>query len=200
VEGNIFVLSAPSGAGKSTLIERLRAADPRLKFSVSYTTRPPREGEIHGEHYYFITPEEFHRRRGQGGLVEWVEQFDYYYGTGTDWVQRTISAGSDALLDLEIRGARALKAIFPAATLIFLVPPSLAELERRLTKRGNLPPRELAARLAQGQEELKQVHFYDYVVVNADLEQALADLRAIVTATRLRTAYLWPHLAARFQV
>ncbi len=200
MEGNIFVISAPSGAGKSTLIDRLRAADPRLQFSVSYTTRPPRPGEVHGQHYFFITAEEFRRRRDEGGLVEWVKQFGEYYGTGTAWIQQTIRSGADALLDLETRGARALKALFPAATLIFLVPPSLEELERRLAARGGLSPRELAARLAQGRDELREAHWYDFVVVNDDLERAVAHLQAVITASRLRTSYLWPHLAARFQV
>lgn len=200
MEGSIFVISAPSGAGKSTLIQKLLAADPRLKFSISYTTRPPRQGEVHGEHYYFISPEEFRRRREQGALVEWVEQFGFYYGTGTEWVQQTIMAGMDALLDLETRGARALKAAFPEAALIFLAPPSWAELERRIISRGELSPRELASRLAQGREELRQAHWYDFVVVNDVLEQALADLQAVITACRLRTARLWPRLATRFQV
>lgn len=200
MEGSIFVISAPSGAGKSTLIARLRAADPRLKFSVSYTTRAPRQGEVHGQHYFFVTPEEFRRRRDEGGLVEWVEQFGSYYGTGTAWVQQTIESGADALLDLETRGARALKAVFPAATLIFLAPPSLAELERRLAARGGLSTRELATRLAQGREELQEAHWYDFVVVNDALERALTDLQAVITASRLRTSYLWPHLASRFQV
>ncbi len=200
MEGNIFVISAPSGAGKTTLIKELLAADPRLKFSVSYTTRPPRPGEVHGEHYYFISPEEFRRRREAGGLVEWVEQFGYYYGTGTEWVQHTILAGMDALLDLETRGARSLKAAFPAATLIFILPPSLEELERRLTARGELPPRELASRLAQGRAEIQEAPWYDFAVINDDLVRAVADLKAIITAVRLRISYLWPHLAARFQV
>lgn len=200
MDGSIFVISAPSGAGKSTLIQRLLAADSRLKFSVSYTTRPPRPGEVPGVDYHFISHEDFLRLRDSGGLVEWVEQFGHFYGTGVEWVRRTIHAGADALLDLEPRGARAIKSLFPAAVLIFILPPSLEELERRLSARGGLSPRELAQRLAQGREELKQASQYDYLVVNDDLDKADADLRAILTAARLRSGILWPHLAARFQV
>lgn len=198
--GSILVISAPSGAGKSTLIRRLLAADPRLRFSISYTTRPPRPGEVHGVDYHFISHEDFLRLRESGGLVEWVEQFGHFYGTGVEWVRRTISAGADALLDLEPRGAQAIRRLFPAAVLIFILPPSLEELERRLNARGGLSPRELTQRLAQGREELRQAPQYDYLVVNDDLARAEADLKAIITAARLRTGMVWPHLAPRFQV
>lgn len=198
--GNIFVLSAPSGAGKTTLIQRLLAADPRLKFSISYTTRPPRPGEVHGVDYYFISHADFLRLRESGALVEWVEQFGHFYGTGVDWVKRTITAGADALLDLEPRGAQAIKRLFPAAVLIFVLPPSLEELERRLRTRGGLSPRELEQRLAQGRAEILKAPSYDYLVVNDDVEQAAAALRAILTAARHRAGIIWPSLAARFQV
>ena len=200
MEGCVFVISAPSGAGKSTLIQRLLSADPRLHFSVSYTTRPPRPGEVHGVDYFFISPEDFLRLREEGGLVEWVEQFGYFYGTGTEWVRRTIRTGADALLDLEPRGAMAIKAMFPAAVLIFILPPSPEELERRLRARGTLSPRELALRLEQGREELRQAPGYDYLVINDELSRAQADLQAIITAARLRSSRLWPHLAGRFQL
>ncbi|MCL6620776.1 MAG: guanylate kinase [Syntrophobacterales bacterium] len=200
MEGSILVISAPSGAGKSTLIQRLLAADPRLRFSISYTTRPPRPGEVHGKDYHFISHEDFLRLRDSGGLVEWVEQFGYFYGTGVEWVRRTIAGGADALLDLEPRGARAIKALFPAALLIFILPPSLEELERRLRLRGGLSLRELAQRLEQGREELRQACHYDYLVVNEDLATAETELKAIITAARLRSSISWPHLAPRFQV
>jgi guanylate kinase len=130
--------------------------------------------------------------------VEWVEQFGYGYGTSREWVQETLTAGRDVIFDLEPRGARALKREFPEATLIFILPPSLEQLERRLKLRGDLAPEELQRRLAQGREELAQVPWYDFVVVNDDLTLALEQLKAIVTARRLSTGVLWPRLKPRF--
>jgi guanylate kinase len=175
------------------------ADDPGLRFSISYTTRPPRTGEVNGTDYFFVSPEEFGRLRDDGALAEWVEQFGYGYGTSRDWVSEMVASGADLVFDLDSRGARALKHHFPQATLIFILPPSLTELERRLTGRGNLDPQELARRLANGRAELKEVTWYDYLVVNDDIPTALYNLKAIVQAARCRTAQLWPHLAPRYQ-
>ena len=196
--GVILVVTAPSGTGKTTLLKELLAADPRLKFSVSYTTRQPRPGETPGRDYFFVSPAEFHRLNDRGGLVEWVEQFGYWYGTSREWVEQTLAQDLDLVFDIETRGARSLKAAFPEAVLIFILPPSLSALESRLRGRGDLEPAELARRLAEGREELKEVSRYDYLVVNDQLELALSQLRAIVTAARCRTSYLWPQLATGF--
>jgi guanylate kinase len=198
VPGEIFVITAPSGTGKTTLLKPLLAADPRLRFSISYTTRPRRPGEVEGQDYFFVSPSEFRQLRDSGALVEWVEQFGYEYGTSREWVQETVQAGTDLVFDLDSRGARALKNDFPQSTLIFILPPSLAELGQRLTHRGSLPPEELARRLENGRAELREAHWYDYMVVNDDLATALSHLQAIVTAARCRTARLWPRLAPRF--
>ncbi len=115
--GVILVVTAPSGTGKTTLLKKLLAADPRLKFSVSYTTRQPRPEETPGRDYFFVTPEEFHRLQDQGVLVEWVEQFGYWYGTSRDWVEQTLAQDLDLIFDIETRGARSLKAAFPEAVL-----------------------------------------------------------------------------------
>jgi guanylate kinase len=194
----VFVITAPSGTGKTTLLKKLLAGDPRLKFSISYTTRPPRPGEVPGRDYFFVTSEEFRRLREAGALVEWVEQFGYGYGTSRQWVAESLAAGDDVIFDIEVRGARALKAEFPQATFIFILPPSLDQLKRRLEVRGDLKPGELARRLEQGRAELAEVHWYDFVVVNDELDVALDQLRAIVTAERCRTSRLWSQLQPRF--
>ena len=196
--GEIFVVTAPSGTGKTTLLSALLAADPGLQFSISFTTRSPRPGEVHGQDYFFVTPEEFKSLRERGALVEWVEQFGYEYGTSREWVRETVARGADLVFDLDSRGAWAIKKDFPQSVLIFILPPSLEALEERLKGRGDLKPEELARRLRRGREEIRQVHAYDFVVVNDDLSQALNQLLAIVLAARCRTLHLWPGLAPRF--
>jgi len=198
VPGEIFVITAPSGTGKTTLLKPLMAADPRLRFSISYTTRPRRPLEVDGQDYFFVSPHEFRRLRDTGALAEWVEQFGYGYGTSRDWVLDMVRKGGDLIFDLDSRGARALKTEFPQGTLIFILPPSLAELKRRLKARGGLDPEELTRRLENGQAELRQAHWYDYLVINDDKATALSHLQAIVQAARCRTSQLWPHLAPRF--
>lgn len=192
------MVSAPSGAGKTTLLKRLLATEPGLRFSISYTTRPPRPQEIHGQDYFFVTREEFQQLRDQGGLLEWVEQFGHFYGTSRDFVIQSLDAGWGVIFDIEVRGAKAIKKSFPYATFIFVLPPSLEVLEARLKGRGGLTPEELARRLAQGRQDLAEAHWYDYLVVNDDLETALRELQAIVLASRCRTHRRWPALSGRF--
>ncbi|MBI4644314.1 MAG: guanylate kinase [Deltaproteobacteria bacterium] len=196
--GEIFVVTAPSGTGKTTLLKGLMAADPRLRFSISYTTRPPRPGEVSGRDYFFVSPEEFARLRETGALAEWVEQFGYGYGTSKEWILQALDSGQDLVFDLDTRGARALKESFPQGTFIFILPPNFPELKRRLQGRGDLGPEELARRLEQGRAELQEIPWYDYLVVNNDLHLALEQLRAIVTAARCRAARVWPGLEPLF--
>lgn len=196
--GEIFVVSAPSGTGKTTLLKALMARDPRLRFSISYTTRPPRPGEVPGQDYFFISPEEFNRLRDSGSLVEWVEQFGYGYGTSREWILKILAEGRDLVFDIDTRGARALKESFPQGTFIFILPPTLKELERRLKGRGNMEPEELARRLEQGRAELREIRWYDYLVINAEIPRALEQLRAIVFAARCRASRVWPRLEPLF--
>ncbi len=199
MSGNIFVITAPSGTGKTTLLKRLLDADVKLRFSISYTTRPPRPGEVPGKDYFFVSPAEFRRLRDQGAMVECVEQFGYWYGTSKEWIKEMLSEGHDLVFDLDTRGARAIKTHFPQATLIFILPPSLDELERRLKPRGDLEPAELDRRLQQGRGELREVFWYEFLVVNDQFEPALEQLKAIITACRLRVGQLWRQLAPRYQ-
>ena len=196
--GEIFVITAPSGTGKTTLLKPLMDADLRLRFSISYTTRPRRAGEVDGKDYFFVSPEEFRRLRDSGALAEWVEQFGYGYGTSREWVLDMVQKGGDLIFDLDSRGARALKTEFPQGTLIFILPPSLKELERRLTGRGGMDPEERDRRLANGRTELQEAHWYDYLVINDDKAVALSQLQAVVQAARCRTSQLWPQLAPQF--
>ena len=196
--GEIFIITAPSGTGKTTLLKPLMVADARLRFSISYTTRPRRASEVDGKDYFFVSPAEFRRLRDSGALAEFVEQFGYGYGTSREWVLETVRGGGDLIFDLDSRGAQALKGEFPQGTLIFILPPSLEELQRRLQGRGGLAPEELERRLANGRAELKEAHWYDYLVINDDKGAALAQLQAIVTAARCRTPQLWPELAPRY--
>jgi guanylate kinase len=198
VPGEIFVITAPSGTGKTTLLKPLMAADPRLRFSISYTTRPRRPSEVDGQDYFFVSPGKFWLLKNSGALAEWVEQFGYGYGTSREWVQETVESGADLVFDLDSRGAKALKHEFPQATLIFILPPSLTELVRRLSGRGGLDPEELARRLENGRAELKEAKWYDYLVINDDKTTALSQLQAIVAAARCRTSQLWPDLAPRY--
>lgn len=196
--GEIYIVSAPSGAGKTTLLTRLLAAVPGLRFSISLTTRAPRSGETHGREYFFVMPEEFLQIRDQGGLLEWVEQFGHFYGTSRDYISRSLDEGYGIVFDIDVRGAKALKKSFPQAVFIFILPPSLEILEQRLRQRGEVPPPELARRLAQSHGELGEAHWYDFLVVNDDLEEAQTRLQAIVLANRCRTSRLWPALAECF--
>lgn len=196
--GDIFVITAPSGTGKTTLLKHLMAGEPRLRFSISYTTRAPRPNEIHGRDYFFVSTGEFARLRDQGALAEWVEQFGYAYGTSRQWVEETLAAGGDVVFDIEPRGAKALKQVFPQGTFIFILPPSWEQLERRLQVRGKMDEAEMHRRLEQGRREVKEAHWYDYLVINDDLTTAAAQLQAIITASRCRTTRLWPGLAPQF--
>ena len=195
--GQVFVITAPSGTGKTTLLKALLRGDPKLRFSISYTTRPPRPGEVPGRDYFFVTPEEFRRLRVDGALVEWVEQFGYIYGTSREWVLKTLTQGVDLVFDLDSRGAREMKREFPQGTFIFILPPSLEQLELRLKLRGDLPPEELQERLRQGLAELREVDWYDFLVVNDDLSQALEELQAVVAAARCRISHRWPEWQLR---
>lgn len=186
--GLLFVVSGPSGAGKDTLVDALRARLPRLRYSVSATTREPRPGEVAGEHYFFLGKEEFERRRAADGFLEWREYNDNLYGTPRDFVERTLTEGYDLIMKPEVNGALAIKRAFPAAVLIFLAPDRFSNLRTRLLARRTETTEEIARRLEIAHEEFKFVRNFDYIVINAEerSDEAVRDLQAILQAERFR--------------
>lgn len=183
--GSLYIVSAPSGAGKSSLVKALIEGDPQLRLSVSYTTRPPRPGEEDGVHYHFVTREAFMKMLEQGAFLESAEVYGNYYGTSQRWIEAQVQGGHDVLLEIDWQGAAQVRRILPEAVGIFILPPSLEELERRLRNRGQDSAEVIARRLASAREDMSHALEYDYLVVNEHFDQALADLRAIVRARRL---------------
>jgi len=184
--GSVFVVSAPSGAGKTTLCKRLLEEVPGIDFSVSFTTRPPREGERDGVDYHFVDRPEFERRRRKGEFVESAVVDGQLYGTSAAAVREATLRGRDILLDIDTQGAEAIKRAIPEAVLIFILPPGREALRERLVKRGTETREAVARRLGLAGGEVERSSMYDYVVINDDLEAAFSQLKAIVLATRCR--------------
>ena len=184
--GNVFVLSAPSGTGKSTLARKLVKEVTDLNFSVSFTTRKPRPGEVHGRDYFFVDDATFDAMVAEDGFVEWVEVYDRRYGTGKAWIQERLRAGGDILLDIETQGAGRVHEAIPDAVMVFLLPPSAGELAARLRGRGDESEEQVRIRLEYAHHELSQFAQYDYLVVNDKVDQAYQRLESIITATRSR--------------
>jgi guanylate kinase len=180
------VISAPSGAGKSTLVKRLVAAEPRLAFSVSYTTRPPRVGEKQGRDYFFVSPTRFRRMIAGGKLVEWAKVFGHLYGTSKMQIRAAQKRGQDILLDIDVQGHRLVRRKLPEAVSVFVLPPSFQELERRLRHRHLDAPAVIARRLETARQEMAHWRQYDYLVVNDRLRTAARALRAVTEAARVR--------------
>ncbi|MFQ6371984.1 guanylate kinase [Shewanella sp. YIC-542] len=193
--GNLFIVSAPSGAGKSSLIAALLNGNPAdMQVSVSHTTRQPRPGENHGEHYYFASVEQFKALIAEGAFLEWAEVFGNYYGTSRKVIEQALDNGIDVFLDIDWQGAQQIKQQMPQAIGIFILPPSRAELERRLNGRGQDSADVIASRMAKAVSEMSHYNEYDYIIVNDQFEQALADLRAIIHSQRLtQTSQIHTH-------
>ena len=184
-KGILFIISAPSGTGKTTLIKELLKRVPGLSFSVSYTTRPPREGEIDGVDYWFVSENEFFKLVQEGKFAEWAQVHGDFYGTPKE--NLFPKPGTDVILDLDPQGARKIKEMIPNAVLIFLIPPSLKEMERRLRERGKDSEEAIQRRLTNAKMELDQIKRYEYTVLNDDMEKALECLKAIILAERCKT-------------
>jgi guanylate kinase len=184
--GCLFILSAPSGAGKTTLCHRLRRRFEDLAYSVSTTTRQPRAGERQGREYHFVNRTDFEEGIAEGRWAEWAQVHGNYYGTNALWIDRTLQAGADILLDIDVQGARQIVERFPDAITIFIMAPSLEELERRLRLRGTDAADTIMLRLANARREISQKDRYRHVVVNDDLERAAAELIGIVEQYRKR--------------
>jgi guanylate kinase len=189
--GIIFILSAPSGAGKTTISRAAVGAIAGLEASVSITTRTPREGEVEGTDYHFVSGEEFKRKVEAGELAEWARVFDSSYGTPCAPLEKAIAAGRDILLDIDVQGSRQIRGKYPAdAVTIFVLPPSFAELEKRLRRRGTENEPEIQHRLRRAREEARAYPEYDYLIVNEEIKESLAHLQVIVNAERLRIGRL----------
>lgn len=200
--GILFVLSGPSGVGKDALLDRLLHGEPRalwtagLRKCVTATTRAPRPGEVDGVDYHFWDETTFRQRVEQGAFLEWAQVFGRHYGTPRAWVEERRAAGEDVILKIDVQGGLAVKECCPDAVMIFLLPPSLAELERRADERGTESAAQRATRRRDARFELGQARLYDYLVVNDDLEAAAARVGAIILAERSRTARQAPRWAA----
>ena len=184
--GLLIILSAPSGCGKSTLVRRLLELRPGLRFSVSATTRAPREGDVEGVEYYFIDNDTFRKMIENDEFLEYAQYVDNSYGTPRAPVEREMAAGNDVLLDIETNGALQVMERCPEAVTVFLLPPSFEELERRLTTRGKDRPEVIARRLEEAKRECSLSSRYAYNIVNDDIERAAAELSAIIDQERAK--------------
>jgi len=188
MSGKLYVMAAPSGAGKTTLVRLLLDSEPGVHLSISYTTRGPRPGEADGREYHFVDVATFRAMMARGDFLEWAEVHGNFYGTSKVWIADHLAAGHDVLLEIDWQGAQQVRAVFPQAIGIFILPPSMEELTRRLTGRGTDSAEVVERRLAAAQAEMRHVGEFDYVIINDGLEQALDDLRAVVRASRLDLA------------
>jgi guanylate kinase len=187
-QGILFVVSAPSGAGKTSLVRALLEGDAGLQLSVSYTTRARRSGEIDGQHYHFVDQETFEQMVAADAFVEYARVFGNAYGTAAATLRETLDGGQDLLLEIDWQGARQVRQRFPESVSVFIVPPSLSALDARLRGRGQDSDAVIRERMDKARDELSHWSEYQYLVVNDRFDQALSELRSIVTAERLRTA------------
>lgn len=186
-KGTLYIVSAPSGAGKTSLLKALVEQLHDVMVSVSHTTRAMRPGETDGVHYHFVSHETFTGMVAQGAFLEHAEVFGNHYGTSRLWVEDTLNAGTDVILEIDWQGAQQMRQLMPEAVSVFILPPSRKALQDRLTGRGQDSAEVIAKRMAAAQEEMRHYAEYDYVVVNDVFELALSDLKAIFMVRRLRT-------------
>lgn len=184
--GNLFIVSAPSGAGKTSLVGALLAAAPGVALSVSYTTRPPRAGEVNGRDYHFVTRETFLAMAQRGDFLESAEIYGNLYGTSQSWIQGEIARGRDLLLEIDWQGAAQVRRLFADCISIFILPPSIKALEDRLHGRGKDSPEVIARRMQAARDEIAHVAEFDYVIINDKLDEAVHQLKAVVVAAGLR--------------
>lgn len=186
--GNLFILSAPSGAGKSSLVNALLAqkSSRPMQVSVSHTTRSPRPGEVNGQHYHFVSVDEFKKLISKNAFYEHAQVFDNYYGTSEVAIDEQLTQGIDVFLDIDWQGAQQVRMKKPEVTTIFIAPPSKQELEQRLHKRGQDSDDIIKSRMQQAQSECSHYQEFDYIIVNDDFKQALIDLTTVVNNQRLK--------------
>jgi len=187
--GSLFIVAAPSGGGKTSLVNALLKRDARLSLSISHTTRAARPGELDGKHYHFVSEAEFERMIDEGGFLECARVFDHHYGTSRKSVTRQLEQGHDVLLDIDWQGARQIKAAFPESGLIFIIPPSLEALRKRLTGRGQDSPGVIDRRMRDARAEISHWAEFDYLVVNDNFDTALEELHTIIKDHRKQRPY-----------
>jgi guanylate kinase len=188
MSGALFIVSSPSGGGKTTLVKALLEAEPELRLSVSYTTRPPRPGEISGREYHFVALREFQRMLEAGEFLESAEIYGNRYGTSQKWIERELADGRDVLLEIDWQGAQQVRRLMRQVVSIFILPPSPDVLAARLKGRGQDSAEVVQRRLAAARDEISHVSEYDYVIINDDFTRAALDLRSIFRAERLKLA------------
>ena len=186
--GNLYVVVAPSGAGKTSLVGALLERAPDIRLSISFTTREPRSGEVRGRDYHFVTRAEFEAMIANGDFLEHANVHGNLYGTSRRWIEEQMAEGHDVILEIDWQGAGQVRKLFPAMTGIFVLPPSIRELQRRLEARGKDSPEVIARRLSNAREEISHVLEFQYIIVNEQFEAALADLEAIIRAAHLSRA------------
>ncbi len=198
-EGVLYIVSAPSGAGKTSLVKALLKSDPAIHLSISYTTRPPRPGETDGRDYHFVSRQRFEEMLADGEFLEHAEVYGNFYGTSKGSISRDLLAGHDVLLEIDWQGAEQVRAHFPEAASIFILPPSFAALRTRLAGRGQDSDEVIERRLAAAAHDVAHAGAFDYIIVNDDFDHALQDLVAITRSIRLQTARQLKRHAALFE-
>jgi guanylate kinase len=195
-DGLFLVVSAPSGTGKTSICRQVLKLCPGLRFSVSFTTRQPRPGEVDGRDYHFISDDVFRQKAARGEFVEWAENYGHFYGTAEETIKASLGQGVDLMLDLEPRGAKAMKEKYPGGIFVFILPPTLAELKARLNRRGFEKPDVIQTRFNKALDEIKEVFWYDYVIFNDKIKEAIDQMRSIYIAEKSRRQ----RLCVRLQV
>jgi guanylate kinase len=188
MNGCLFIVAAPSGAGKSSLVNAVLAEDPRLRLSISYTTRAPRPGEANGREYHFVDRDAFLAMAAAGDFLESAEVHGNYYATSQRQIEEIRASGCDAVLEIDWQGAQQVRRIFPDAIGIFILPPSREALRERLVARGQDTPTVIERRLAAAEDEMSHVAEFDYAIINNDFDEARRDLAAVIRAARLTLA------------
>lgn len=192
-EGDVIILSAPSGTGKTTICNMLKVKAPNIQFSISHTSREPREGEQDGVDYHFITEEDFQNKIEDDDFLEWARIHDFYYGTTLEVVNRLKEQGSTQIMELDTQGVESLRTMDFKAVYIFILPPSLKDLEKRLIKRGSEPLHKIKERIEVGKREIMKYTLYDYVVTNMEVDETVSIIQSIIRAEEYRTARFLPN-------
>jgi guanylate kinase len=198
--GRIFVVSGPSGSGKSTLIRAVRQKVPGLGYSISHTTRPPRGREKNGVEYHFVSKGNFQKMIDNGDFVEWAEVYQDFYGTSVASLKSQITLGLDVIMDIDVQGAKNIRDTFKEAILIYVLPPSLEILEKRLRERGTDDEKVIRTRLKKAAKEIKNCVSYDYLLFNNELDQAVEELKSILIAERCRRSVRLPKARTVFNL